>query len=84
MELGEEPMVGFEPTTPALRKRCSAVELHRRPLAWNTYPSGHSGSCKSNQAGSFLPVAGLQRAWLLRQKKWQAAVELHTVRALIR
>src|SRR5216683_4022987 len=24
-------MVGFEPTTPALRKRCSAVELHRRP-----------------------------------------------------
>src|SRR5262249_28665238 len=23
-------MVGFEPTTPALRKRCSTVELHRR------------------------------------------------------
>ena len=22
-------MVGFEPTTPALRKRCSTVELHR-------------------------------------------------------
>ncbi len=24
-------MVGFEPTTPALRKLCSTVELHRRP-----------------------------------------------------
>jgi hypothetical protein len=27
---GEQPMVGFEPTTPALRKPCSTVELHRR------------------------------------------------------
>ena len=26
-----EPMVGFEPTTPALRKPCSSIEL-RRPL----------------------------------------------------
>src|SRR5262245_45043354 len=25
-----EPMVGFEPTTPALRKRCSTAELHRQ------------------------------------------------------
>src|SRR5688572_2960798 len=31
-------MVGFEPTTPALRKRCSTVELHRRLV-----PSGESG-----------------------------------------
>ena len=23
-------MEGFEPSTPALRKRCSAIELHRR------------------------------------------------------
>ena len=33
MSLGmivEKPMVGVEPTTPALRKRCSAIELHRR------------------------------------------------------
>jgi hypothetical protein len=26
-----QPMVGVEPTTPALRKPCSAIELHRRP-----------------------------------------------------
>ena len=26
---GEKPMVGLEPTTPALRKPCSAIELHR-------------------------------------------------------
>ena len=29
-----KPMVGFEPTTPALRKRCSTVELHRRPTTF--------------------------------------------------
>ncbi len=27
---GRKPMVGVEPTTPALRKPCSAIELHRR------------------------------------------------------
>ncbi len=26
----KQPMLGFEPRTPALRKRCSTVELHRR------------------------------------------------------
>ena len=26
----KEPMVGLEPTTPALRKPCSTIELHRR------------------------------------------------------
>jgi len=31
-EDGKQPMVGVEPTTPALRKPCSAIELHRRGL----------------------------------------------------
>ena len=31
-----KPMLGFEPRTPALRKRCSAVELHRR-ISYSLY-----------------------------------------------
>ena len=29
MDNKQKPMRGFEPLTPALRKRCSTVELHR-------------------------------------------------------
>src|SRR5262249_49929017 len=33
--VSREPMVEFEPTTPALRKRCSTVELHRQKVPEN-------------------------------------------------
>src|SRR2546428_5465914 len=34
-----EPRMGFEPTTPALRKRCSTVELSRQALNGNNLHS---------------------------------------------
>lgn len=45
--LGKQPAVGFEPTTSALRKPCSAAELRRRePKDFST-----------NSCGTNLPIA---------------------------
>jgi hypothetical protein len=49
----KEPKKGFEPLTPALRKRCSAVELLRRMVLW---PIGG----KINRSGRGQQLEGVE------------------------
>lgn len=50
---GGKPMKGVEPLTPALRKPCSAIELHR-----HRHPSGSSKKSLGMFAGGIKGVAG--------------------------
>ena len=51
----EKPKKGFEPLTPALRKRCSTVELLRRPRREYDKPRGAHGIIRT--AGAFSSAA---------------------------
>ena len=53
----EEPMVGLEPTTPALRKPCSTVELHRRTRIVPTAKPSVKRLPRENQRSPIHPQA---------------------------
>src|SRR4029453_4389196 len=54
-------MVGFEPTTPALRKRCSTVELHRQQSGFDGVPAVYGVS--------LYPALTLGRDFAIKTKK---------------
>ncbi len=54
--LQQEPMVGVEPTTPALRKPCSAIELHRRGTA-------RDRRCTAYDSGARESSGGRRKSW---------------------
>ena len=55
-----KPKKGFEPLTPALRKRCSAVELLRRLERIAAQCIGHLSVAATDAASSLLTVSSFQ------------------------
>lgn len=73
---GVEPRVGFEPTTPALRKRCAAAATRGGVDAYaiRAFPGcgngcGASRACSHRRGGTPLPSAQCAPPWNVRDRE---------------